>query len=430
MEETKSQKIFEESYKYEPRFMSEHVPIVWDSAKGIEIFDVEGNRYIDFTSGILVANIGHSHSKYVRAIEDQVSKLLTCYDFMNKWRVKLSKKLVELTPKNLDNVYLLTTGTEAVESALKLARFYTQKSEVFSFHMSFHGRTIHTLSIGGKKSRKVGFGPFSSGVVHAPYAYCYRCPFGKMFPSCNFHCIKHLDYLFDTESSDDVSSLIIEPYQGAGGVIFPPDGYLKKIEEWCRRKNILMIVDEVQAGFGRTGKLFGFMHDKVEPDIICCGKGLTGGIPGSAVIFDSKLGRGIRRGGMSCTYAGNPLVGRAGLAVLEILEEENLIENSKRMGSYIIDDLKTFAEKLSYVGDIRGRGLVIGLEIVKDKKTKEPYPKRAKEIVRMCYKKGLLVLGPDGFFGNIVELAPPLIITKDKADEALNIIKEVMENLK
>src|SRR5215470_9697441 len=264
-EETLTDRYFKLSRQLEPRFLTEHVPMVWKAAKGVTVWDIEGKEYLDCTSGIFVAAIGHSHPKYVKAVSSQVEQLLTCYDRLNEPRIKLAEKLLRLIPetRGKNKIYLLTTGSEAVEAAVKLSRYFTGKAEIMSFYMSFHGRTNFTLTLGAKKSRKKGFGPYGGSVVHAPYAYCYRCPFGKTFPECDFFCVDHLDLVFDTASTDDVAAMVIEPYQGAAGIVVPPPGYLKRIEQWCRKKGILLIVDEIQAGFGRTGKLFAFQHDDV-----------------------------------------------------------------------------------------------------------------------------------------------------------------------
>ena len=425
-EETLTDRYFKLSRQLEPRFLTEHVPMVWKAGKGVTVWDIEGKEYLDCTSGIFVAAIGHSHPKYVKAVSAQVEQLLTCYDRLNEPRIKLAERLLRLIPetRGKNKIYLLTTGSEAVEAAAKLARYFTGKAEIMSFYMSFHGRTNFTLTLGAKKSRKKGFGPYGGSVVHAPYAYCYRCPFGKTFPECDFFCVDHLDLVFDTASTDDVAAMVIEPYQGAAGIVVPPPGYLKRIEQWCRKKGILLIVDEIQAGFGRTGKMFAFQHDEVEPDLFCTAKGLTSGIPGSAVIGKAEIMDAPEPGSMSTTYAGNPLVATAALAVLEIMDEERLLENATKLGKEALESLSELKDRYEFVGDIRGKGLVMGIEIVTSKSSKTPDSTRAKKIVEECFSRGLLALGPDGFYRNVVELAPSLNITRDQLQKALSILKD------
>ncbi|MFQ5683298.1 MAG: aspartate aminotransferase family protein [Candidatus Binatia bacterium] len=424
--QTQTEHYIDLSQQVEPRFYTEHLPIVWRAAHDVTIVDIEGKEYLDFTSGIFVANIGHSRPKYVEALTSQVQRLLTCYDRMNEPRIKLAQRLVQLLPDNLKKVYLLTTGTEAVEAAVKLARYFTGKAEILSFYMSFHGRTNFTLTLGAKKTRKKGFGPYSGSVIHAPYAYCYRCPFGKTFPECEYFCVDHLDLVYDTESTDDVAALLIEPYQGAGGTIIPPPGYLKRIEQWCRKKGILLIVDEIQAGFGRTGKLFAIEHDGVQPDLLCLSKGLTSGIPGSAVVGSAEIMDAPTPGSMSTTYAGNPLAATAALAVLDILEEEGLVENSFKLGKEALESLQELKDRYDFIGDIRGKGLLIGVEIVASQSSKTPDPARTQQIVNQCFSRDVLVLGPDGFYKNVVVLAPPLMMTREQLRKGLSVLKDAI----
>jgi 4-aminobutyrate aminotransferase/ribulose-phosphate 3-epimerase len=417
------------SAQFEPRFYTDHVPIVWKRAQGVKVWDCDNKEFLDFTSGILVANIGHSHPKYLKQISEQAEKLLACYDFANEPRILLAEKLIELTPANLDKVYLLTTGAEAVEAACKLARNCTGKSELISFYMSFHGRTNLTLSLGAKKTRKKGFGPFASGVIHAPYAYCYRCAFEKAFPDCDFLCVRNLSLAYDAASADDVAALIVEPYQGAGGIIVPPRGYLKKVQDWCHERGILLIVDEIQSGFGRTGRLFAIEHEGVSPNMLCLGKGLTSGIPGSAVIGESAIMDAARPGSMSTTYAGNPLAARAALAVLDIIRKEKLVQNSARLGKILLQEIGELKEVFQFVGDVRGLGLVAGLEFVSNRTTKTPAPQLAKSIVQECHRRGLLVLGPDGFYNNVVVIAPPLSITEEELTMGIGIIRDSLARI-
>jgi 4-aminobutyrate aminotransferase / (S)-3-amino-2-methylpropionate transaminase / 5-aminovalerate transaminase len=423
-----SKKYIEISKKYEPSCMNVQAPVVWDYGKGVEVTDVDGNKFIDFTSGVLVTNVGHSHPKHVEAIQEAASKLMNCYDFPTANRVNLAKKLVEKTPENLNKAFMLTTGSEATEAAMRISKRYKGKHEIISFYGAFHGRTPGAMSVGGKRSGKSKFGPMLPGAVIVPYPYCYRCPFKKDPETCGLFCLDFMETALNSQSTGDVAALIIEPYQGAGGFIFPPDGYLKRLEEWCKDNDIIFILDEVQSSFGRTGKLFSAEWEDLKPNMMCLGKGLGSGVPTSALLAESVIMDSLSPGEMSSTTGGNPLSCAAALAVLDIMEEENLPENARRIGEIIKVRLDEISENSKYIGDVRGRGLVMGIEFVEDKKTKEPSPKKTLEFINRCSQKGLLV-GRVGMFGNVIRVAPPLVINEEEADEALNIIEAVMKEI-
>ncbi len=421
----KSAEYLKISDEFEPKCMTQQFPLVWQKAKGVSVTDVDGNTFIDMTSGVLVTNVGHSHPVHVKAIQDQVGNLMNCYDFPTPQRVEFSKRLVSKTPDNLDKAFLLTTGSEATESAMRIAKRYKGKFEMISFFGGFHGRTFGAMSMAGKRSTKKKFGPVMPGALQVPYPYCYRCPFKKEKETCGMFCLEYIDYALSAQSTGDVAALIIEPYQGGSGFIFPPDGYLKKLETWCHNRDILFIVDEVQASFGRTGKFFTIEWEGLKPNLLCLGKGIGSGIPTSAVMGESRLFEALAPGEMSSTTGGNPVSCAAGLAVLDIIDNEKLVENSNKIGTLMKERLMKLAEKSSYIGDVRGKGLVIGLEFVADKKTKEPSTAKTNEFISRCAEKGV-IFGSVGWYGTVIRVAPPLVITEAEANEALDIIEKVV----
>jgi 4-aminobutyrate aminotransferase len=421
----KSREYLKISEIYEPRCMSQQAPLVWEKAKGVTVQDVDGNTFIDMTSGVLVTNVGHCHPEHVKAIRESAGNLMNCYDFPTPARVLFSKKLVERAPKNLDKAFLITTGSESTESAMRVSKRCTKKHEIISFYGAFHGRTYGAMSMAGRTSTKKNFGPVMPGTIQVPYPYCYRCPFKMEQEKCGMFCLEFIETVLNAESTNDIAALIIEPYQGAAGFIFPPEGYLKKLNEWCKKKDIIFILDEVQSSFGRTGKFFAFEWENLEPNLLCLGKGIGSGIPTAALLAESRIMDSLGVGEMSSTTGGNPISCSAGLAVLEIMEKENLIENSLKIGKLMKDRLNEISAKSRYIGDVRGMGLVMGLEFVEDKNSKVPSESKTKEFINRCVEKGV-IFGRVGLFGSVIRVAPPLVITEEEADEALKVIEKVM----
>ena len=284
----KSASYLEISRECEPPCIADQVPVVWDHASGVWVTDVDGRKYIDFTSGVLVTNLGHSHPAHVKAIQDQAKRLMNCYSFPTPERVTLAKRLLETLPSNLNRVFLLSTGSEATEAALRVAKRYTGKFEVLSFYGAFHGRTYGAMSVAGNLGTRREFGPTVPGGVMAPYAYCYRCVYDKIYPECDFYCIKALDRIIELSSSGQLGAVIVEPYQGGAGFIFPPNGWLKALENWVKDREYLLIVDEVQSSFGRTGKLYAIEWEGVRPQMLCLGKGFGSGLPSSALVAEEE----------------------------------------------------------------------------------------------------------------------------------------------
>lgn len=424
-----ARKYIEMSRQYEPNSMSDQVPAVWQRAEGAVVEDVDGNTFIDFTSGVLVTNIGHCHPKQVAAIREQAGDVMNSYDFVNPWRARLAKKLVDITCDNLDKAFILSTGAEATESAMKVARRYTGKYEIIAFHGAFHGRTYMAMSVGGKQGVKRDFGPMVPGVLHAPNAYCYRCAFEQTYPDCNFTCLRYLDRLIDTESTGNVGALITESYQGGAGSIIPPGDYMQRLKKWCEERDIVFILDEVQSSFGRTGKMFAYEHWGIKPNLLCLGKGIGSGVPISALVGESRIFDVLEPGSMSSTSGGNPLCSRAALTSIEVIEEENLVEKSAALGQVMLDRLNDMMRKYEMVGDVRSMGLVAGVEIVRDKAARTPDAEATRKIIEATYQGGLMMIAPIGFHGNVIRIAPPLVITEEFLNKGLDIMEDAIKRM-
>jgi len=419
------------SKQVEPASMSEQVPVVWDEAERCYVKDLDGNVFLDFSSGVLVANAGHSHPAIVKAVQEQAAKVINCYDFPTEARVKLAEKLVEITPEHLEWAFLLSTGSESTEAAIKLARKFTGKYEIISFWGAFHGRTYGAMTIGGKHSGSgtAGFGPFLPGVHHVPFPYCYRCPFGKTYPDCKLQCFTFLEEAYDYLTEHRVAAVIVETYQGGAGSIIAPAEWWRRLQDWCRKHEALLIIDEVQASFGRTGKLFGFEHYGVEPDLLCLGKGISSSLPVAALMGRGEMRRVLPPGSLSSTHGGNPLGAVAALANIEVILKEKLAANAAELGRYALERLQAAAERYPILGQARGMGLALALEIVESPVTRKPSPKLARALVEYCYQRGLLLIAPIGTFGNCVRIAPPLVITKNELAQGLDILEAGLKEL-
>ena len=420
----KSREYLEIAKTCEPPCAADQTPIVWDHGQGVWVWDVDGNPYIDFTSGVLVTNLGHQHPGLVSAIQNQAQRLMNTYSFPTPERINASQRLVDTLPKNLDRVFMLSTGAEATEAALRVARRYTGKQEVLSFFGAFHGRTYGAMGVAGSQGTRRGFGVPVPGRIVAPYGYCYRCFYGKTYPECGMYCIQALDQIVASTSSGDLGTVIVEPYQGSAGFIFPPEGWLTALAEWARDRELVLIVDEVQASFGRTGKYYAIDWEGIQPNMLCLGKGMGSGLPASAVAAESRIFECMMPGELSSTWGGNPMASAAVLAVLDAMEEEQLPARALRMGEYLEPKLKALQKKYPFLGDVRGRGLVFGLEIVEPGQGKKPSAEICRQIIMGAAERGLL-LGKVGQFSNIIRVAPPLVILPEEIDIAIDIFDQV-----
>ncbi len=425
----RSKELIERWLKVEADSTGYQAPVVWDRGCGCVVTDVDGNTYLDWTSGVLVTNVGHCHPHLVKAIQESSAMLLNNYECPNEYRVLAAEKLVEALPDHMDKCFFLTTGSETVESAIRIMKRKTGNFEIIGFTGGFHGRTYAAASVGGLAGPKRGYGPAMAGVIRAPFPYFYRCPFGsKTEEECVDKHLEALDDVVRANSCGSLAGIMIEPYQGAAGFIFPPQGYLKRLEDWARQKGVLFAVDEVQSSYGRTGSQWGHTQEDLTPDLMCVGKGIGCGVPVAAIAGRGEVIACLSKGEMSSTVGGNPVASAAVIAVLEIMERENLAENAKKRGALVMERLQETQEKCKHLGDVRGRGLVMGLEFVKDKKTKEPAPDLIPQIINRCAENGLLV-GAVGIFGSVIRVAPPLVISEAEAHESCDIMEKVLLSL-
>ncbi len=395
-------------------------------ARGAIITDVEGQDYIDFAGGIAVMNVGHSHPKVVQAIKDQAEKFThTCFMVAPYASpVKLAQKLCNAAPGDSPKaVMFANSGAEAVENAVKIARYYTQKTGIIAFEAGFHGRTLMGMSLTSKvKPYKYGLGPFAPEVYRMPYANCYRCPFGKEYPGCNVTCADHLEEFFINHvAAEQTAAIIIEPVQGEGGFIAPPKEYFQKLKAICEKNGVLMIADEVQTGMGRTGYMFAMDYYGVEADLTTVAKSLAAGMPLSAVIGKKEIMDSVHPSGIGGTYSGNPITCEAALAVFDIFETEDLLNRAKLLGEKLQVILHGFKEKHTLIGDVRGIGPMISIELVHDREEKIPAPEKAKALVKYCLEKNLIILAC-GTYGNVIRFLMPLVITDEQLEQGMQIV--------
>ena len=406
-------------------------PLVIKKAQGCLVEDLDGNTYLDFAAGIAVCSTGHCHPTVVKAIQDQAEKLIHICgaDFYDPNYINLSERIGSLAPgSEPKQVFLGNSGAEAVEAAIKLSRNHTKRPNIIAFFGAFHGRTMGAVTLTASKPvYHKGFGPLLPAVTHVPYAYCYRCEFNQSYPDCNLACIDYIEnkVLGQNLPAEEVAAIFVEPVQGEGGYIVPPDGWHQRLRELCDQHGILFVDDEVQAGIGRTGKMFAIEHWDVVPDIITSAKALGSGMPISAMIAKEDI-MTWDPGAHGSTYGGNPVASAAAQATLDVIEQENLMENAASVGAVMKENLEDIATNSKMIGDVRGLGLMIGVELVKDKTTKEKAKHETEEVMMACFERGLMVLpcGP-----NSIRFSPPLNITQQDADTALNIFTEALADV-
>jgi 4-aminobutyrate aminotransferase len=406
-------------------------PVEVASASGCAVKDANGTEYLDCFSGIAVTNAGHGHPKVIAAAKDQMDRLVHCctYVYYSPRAGELAEILAEITPGKLQKSFLGNSGAEALEGAMRLAKQFTKRKEVISLTQSFHGRTAATLSITGNRGRKKGSGPYLSGVAFTPAPYCYRCPLGHADPAkCGTACAHFLEHVFKYQTAGDVAAFIAEPVMGEGGIVAPPEDYFKIACQIVRDEGALFICDEVQSGFGRTGKLFAIEHYGVEPEIMCMAKGIADGFPVSAFIAREDVAAAFTPGDHLSTFGGSPVACAAAIANAQVMKDEKLPENSAARGEELICRLGKFGKDNKLVGEVRGKGLMIGVEVVKDKKTKEAGPDEAKKVRDLCRENGVLV-GRGGPLANVIRLQPPLTITAEQADQAASVLEKALKEV-
>ena len=423
-----AKKVLEKDRKFVSQSYTRVYPLVVKKARGVWVEDVDSNRFLDFTSGIAVCNTGHCHPKVVEAIRRQADQLIhmSGSDFYYDLQSNLAAKLAAITPGPKEKrVFFGNSGAEAIEAALKLARYHTKRPRVLAFLGAFHGRTMGALSLTASKViHEKGFSPLLPGVTHVPYAYCYRCPYHHQeYPGCGTGCVEWIrDDLFKRSiPPEEVAAIFVEPIQGEGGYIVPPPEFHQKLYDLAKEFGILFVVDEVQSGMGRTGRMMAIEHWGVTPDMIALAKGIASGMPLGATVSQSEVMDWVP-GSHASTFGGNPISCQAALTTIELLKD-GLVENASRLGDYLLSKLRDFQRRFHLIGDVRGKGLMIGIEIVKDPMTKEKAIEERSKIIQACFERGLLILGCGE---NVIRFCPPLIITQREADTALAIFEEVL----
>jgi len=406
-------------------------PLVVESGKGCVVKDVDGNEYIDFNSGLVCLNVGHNHPKVVAAVKNQCDRFLhySNTDFYYTEVINLAEELVKITPGSFDKkVYFGNSGAEAIEAAVKIAKWHTRKQLFIGFTSGFHGRTIGALSFtASKPTQRRYFFPLMPGVTHVPYPYCYRCPFKQTYPDCHYWCIDFIDdsVLKKYVPPEEVAAILFEPIQGEGGYVVPPPEYFQRLKKLADKYGMLLIDDEVQAGMGRTGKWFAIEHWGVAPDVVCSAKALASGLPLGVTIAKAKVMDWVG-GSHASTFGGNPLSCVAASAVISIIKEEGLFENATLQGAYTMKRLEKLREQSEIVGDVRGKGLMIGMEIVENNENKKPAAKKASEIMMRSWKRGVAVITCGV---STIRIAPPLTITRELVNAALEIVEDVVKEV-
>ena len=395
--------------------------------QGSTLIDEDGNEYIDFIAGIGVGSVGHCHPHYVDALKRQLERL-TFGSFTTETRARFLTLLAGLMPEGLTRIQLFSGGAEAVEAALRLAKSATGKHEVVGFWGGFHGKTGGVLGLLGSEF-KHGLGPFLPGRYVAPYADCYRCPLKLRFPDCGIACADFLRDVIRYQTGGEISAIIVEPIQGTAGNVVPPPGFLQAVQAVAREHGALLIADEMLTGFGRTGSTWGCDHDHVVPDVMTVGKGMGGGFPLSAVVSTDALTSRppwSNPSASSSSYGGNPLAAAAGLATVEILLKEDLVRNAERVGKVMLARLEAMKEKHRCVGEVRGKGLMLGLELVRDRQTKEPLGKEiTRALYQECLRRGLVAMT----YSPSIRINPPLVISEATALDGLAILDEALDTV-
>ena len=406
-------------------------PITLVEGKDAILFDSEGKRYVDAFAGIAVVNAGHCNKAVVDAAKRQMDKLIHACGYVYHLQpvADLAEKLASLLGNGLEKTFFANSGSESIECGLKLARKYTGKHEIVALMCSFHGRTNGTLSITGQAGRRrYDMGPYSTSVAFAPAPYSYRFPIDTDEESLGVLCARMLEDVIEYSTSKNVAAFVAEPIMGEGGIIVPPRNYFKEIKKVLDKHKILFIADEVQSGFGRTGKMFAYEHYDVIPDIVCMAKGIADGFPLSACTTRREIGDSFEPGDHLSTFGGNPVSSAAAIANIDYLVNEHLPERAARDGEYVKKRLTEIAEKQDLIGEVRGKGLMIGVELVKDRISKTPASEETDRVREICRRKGVLV-GHGGVKANVIRIQPPLVITREQLDTVVDTIDESLREI-
>ncbi len=414
-----------------PRAVFNTVPIFVADGEGTSVVDVDGNRFIDLAGGLGVLNVGRSNPRVLEAVHKQVDAFIheCMHVSMYEGYVELAEALNRLTPGDHEKKTMLAnSGAEAVENAVKIARYATERKAVVGFSHGFHGRTLMAMTLTAKEMPyKHGFGPYAPEVFRVPFAYCYRCPFDLEYPSCGVACAEYTADVIDSEiGATNVACIVVEPVQGEGGFIVAPDDYLPALRAICSDRDILMVDDEIQTGMGRTGRMFAVEHYGVVPDIVTTAKSLAAGFPLSAVTGPADVMEAPHVGGLGGTYGGNPVACAAALAVLAELTETDLLARAERQGEIIRSRLDPLEDALRIVGEVRGLGPMVGIELIVDEQTKEPNKLATAAVAKRCHENGVLIMKA-GTYDNVVRLLAPLVISEDDLHAGLDVLIDALE---
>lgn len=401
-------------------------------AEGVYLYGTDGRRYLDFTSGLAVLNIGHCHPRVVEAAQRQTAQMIHSAVGVTQAEVvlRLADELTGVLPPGLDTFFFSNSGSEAIEGALKLARFATGRPGFIAFWGGFHGRTMAAAALTTSKGKyRAGYEPLLPSVYFSHYPYCYRCPVGRRPESCDIECLDHLTTLFERAiAPSEVAAFVVEPVQGEAGFVVPPPEFLRRLRRICDQHGILLIFDEIQTGFGRTGQMFAAQTFGVTPDIMALAKSIGGGFPLSAVVAGRKLMQQWKPGAHSTTFGGNPVACAAGLAVLEVIRAEHLLENCRRLGDRLLAGARQLQSNYPIIGDVRGMGLLVGLEMVIPGEELKPNPAAVQDLLEACLARGLLLYSA-GLHSHVIRIFPPLIVTEAQVDEALHILDESLSEV-
>jgi 4-aminobutyrate aminotransferase len=426
----KAQAILERDARVISPSYTRDYPLVVERGEGALVYDVDGNRFLDCNAGIAVVATGHCHPRVVAAIQHQAAKLIhmSGTDFYYENMVTLAEKLAALAPgDSARRVYFGNSGTEAIEAAIKLARYSTGRDKFVAFLGGFHGRTLGSLSLtASKAAQRKKFSPLTPGVTHVPYPYCYRCPFSRDPETCAVECVRFIEEeIFRTIlPPEETAAIVLEPIQGEGGYVVPPQKFFDELQRLASKHGILLVADEVQSGMGRTGRMWASDHFSFDPGVLAIAKGIASGLPLSATVAHASI-MTWPPGAHASTFGGNPVSVAASLATIELLED-GLIDNAAAIGAYMMDRMRDWPARFPNVGEVRGLGLMIGIELVKDQNTRERAPELRNRLVHMLFERGVLVLGAGP---NTIRLSPPLIITRDQAGYLIDTVQDCLTRL-
>jgi 4-aminobutyrate aminotransferase/(S)-3-amino-2-methylpropionate transaminase len=413
-------------------FVAAIEPVVVERAEGARVWDADGTEFIDCFAGIAVVNAGHRHPRVIAAVREQLDKVVHAATYIYHVPVvaEAAERVAEIAPGRLSKTFFGNSGAEGIETAMRLAKAFTGRHEFITLTHSFHGRSNGTLSVTGNMARKTRGGPYLPGVAFAPAPYVYRNPFGTDDPEeVAERCAEMVEWAVLYQSSGDVAAFIAEPVMGEGGILIPPASYFRRVKEVLDRYGILFIADEVQSGFGRTGKFFAIEHYDVEPDIMVMAKGIADGFPLSATVARPEIADALRPGEHLSTFGGNPVSCAAAIANIDVMRDERLSDESARKGERVVSRLRELAERHPLIGEVRGIGLMIGVELVVDRATKEPAKAQAAQIRRFCREAGVLV-GVGGQSGNVIRFQPPLVIDDADLDHAIDVLDDALKSFR